>query len=348
MYRHIQEHHGVTFRQRGTSWQVNFYKDGKRMQRQRKTRQEALTCVLEELGVTVEQLKSDVGQKPMVIRGSLYRGYERACKAQWNEQEQRDWKKSRANAMCALNYFGHDADARDIDTQAVRDWAEYLREQGNSGSTINRKMTALRVILSYCIEDGVIQTLPSIKHNKEKNGRDFVIDPQLEARMVAYFMEKELPDYADFITLGIATGCRCGELLKMRWEWVDLGAKPALIVHQSISKNGKTRRVPLLPHAVSIMQRRQRLGLEAPFAHMTQAKVSWQWKCMKEALHMDKVKDFVPHIMRHTCASRLASRGVDPHSMMMWLGHGSLKMIERYSHLNPNHLQDVVKLMVAS
>ncbi|MCA2454304.1 MULTISPECIES: tyrosine-type recombinase/integrase [Vibrio] len=347
MYRHIQEHYGVTFRQRGTSWQVNFYKDGKRVQRQRKTQQEAVDCVLEELGINVAQLKKDKEQRPMLVLGSLYVGYQAACQNQWSETRQRDWKKSRANGMAALDYFGHEADARDIDKVAVQNWIQHLEERGNSTSTINRKLTALRVILTHCIDANVITHLPTIPFFKETNSREYVISPSLEQRMVDYFVEKGIPEYADFITVAIATGCRCGELLKMRWEWVDLAAN-ALIVHKSIAKNGKTRRVPLLPHAATIMARRKQQALATPFEGLTQAKLSWQWKCMKEALHMTKVKDFVPHIMRHTCASRLASRGVDPHSMMLWLGHGSLKMVERYAHLNPNHLQNVVKLMVAS
>ena len=58
----------------------------------------------------------------------------------------------------------------------------------------------------------------------------------------------------------------------------------------------------------------------------------------------------VPHVLRHTCASRLAQSGVDIKRIQEFLGHRTLSMTLRYAHLSPKHLDicadgEVLKLL---
>jgi site-specific recombinase XerD len=46
-------------------------------------------------------------------------------------------------------------------------------------------------------------------------------------------------------------------------------------------------------------------------------------------------------ILRHTYASHLVMKGVDIRTVQKLLGHHSIKMTEKYSHLVPDHLQSV-------
>jgi integrase len=59
---------------------------------------------------------------------------------------------------------------------------------------------------------------------------------------------------------------------------------------------------------------------------------------MKAHLKLTADKGFVPHCLRHTCASRLAQSGVDQYTVQNWLGHTTSKMTARYSWLAPTHL----------
>ena len=47
----------------------------------------------------------------------------------------------------------------------------------------------------------------------------------------------------------------------------------------------------------------------------------------------------MPHVLRHTCASRLAQNGVDIKRIQEFLGHRTLAMTMRYAHLAPKHLE---------
>ena len=57
------------------------------------------------------------------------------------------------------------------------------------------------------------------------------------------------------------------------------------------------------------------------------------------------ITDFRFHDLRHTYASHLAMRGVHIRALQELLGHKTLAMTQRYSHLAPEQLQNAVKLL---
>ena len=66
------------------------------------------------------------------------------------------------------------------------------------------------------------------------------------------------------------------------------------------------------------------------------------WKrYLKEA----KIENFHWHDLRHTFASRLAMKGINLYIVSKLLGHHSLDMTERYSHLAPDFLQNAVDVL---
>src|ERR1700758_5253591 len=60
------------------------------------------------------------------------------------------------------------------------------------------------------------------------------------------------------------------------------------------------------------------------------------------------IKNFRWHDLRHTFASRLRIKGTPLEDIADLLGHKSLTMTRRYSHLGPNKLHAVVSLLGTS
>ena len=54
------------------------------------------------------------------------------------------------------------------------------------------------------------------------------------------------------------------------------------------------------------------------------------------------------HTLRHSFASWLVQVGVPLYTVAKLMGHATLRMTERYSHLAPDHLQAAVKILEAS
>jgi site-specific recombinase XerD len=63
----------------------------------------------------------------------------------------------------------------------------------------------------------------------------------------------------------------------------------------------------------------------------------------EEAAHLEGVSW---HGLRHTWASRLTMKGVDPRTLQTLGGWRSLVIVERYSHLSPDHLRRAVEKLV--
>ena len=56
-----------------------------------------------------------------------------------------------------------------------------------------------------------------------------------------------------------------------------------------------------------------------------------------------EVADFRFHDLRHTAASRMVMAGVDLYTVKEILGHKTLAMTQRYSHLSPEHQRQAVE-----
>jgi integrase len=74
--------------------------------------------------------------------------------------------------------------------------------------------------------------------------------------------------------------------------------------------------------------------------HVGDIKHSFTSACKKAG-----ITDFRFHDLRHTYASHLAMRGVHIRALQELLGHKTLAMTQRYSHLAPEQLQNAVKLL---
>ena len=59
----------------------------------------------------------------------------------------------------------------------------------------------------------------------------------------------------------------------------------------------------------------------------------------------DRRQKVVFHTLRHTYASWLVMSGVDLYTVQRLMGHMSISMTERYSHLAPDHLRKAVSRM---
>ena len=146
------------------------------------------------------------------------------------------------------------------------------------------------------------------------------------------------------IILCIDTGLRMrSEALTLRWEHIDL-KRGLLTVAGAYAKSWELRTVALsdTAKAALVTLHAQRSG-EFVFT-LGKGKA---YKSMREAFDGARdragLTDITPHVLRHTFASRLVMAGVDLQTIMELGGWKSLAMVQRYSHLSPQHKAEAVK-----
>lgn len=140
------------------------------------------------------------------------------------------------------------------------------------------------------------------------------------------------------IRFALATGLRKGNILGLRWEQIDLGRRQ-LWVHPDDAKAGKAIGIPLNALAMSVLADCRGQHPEVVFAVDGRP---YRWIDHRTWLRVTAdagLSGMRFHDLRHTWASWLAQAGVDPQQLKTLGGWSTLAMVERYSHLNVEHLR---------
>lgn len=226
----------------------------------------------------------------------------------------------------------------DFDQAMLDQLIGILRERGNSNATINRKMAALSKLLRKAHKMGDIIGVPEFTRQKERAGRIRFLEQEEEQRLFAAIKQRCADSYrlAIFLT---DTGCRLGEAIGLTWN--DLQEKRVTFW---LTKSNRSRTVPMTKRARKVSQIAHE-RLKGPFSMLNQVRFRAVWNEAKLEVGLGTDDQVVPHILRHTCASRLVRGGIDIRRVQMWLGHQTLQMTMRYAHLATNDLDSCVRVL---
>lgn len=151
-----------------------------------------------------------------------------------------------------------------------------------------------------------------------------------------------LPHFGDHLTpavlVSMNTGMRRGELLALTWANVDLKGR-MLTIEGSSAKNRQTRHIPLNDEAADALTKWQAQAPESERAFPLASSFKTSWAAL---LTRAKITHFRWHDLRHHFASRLVQAAVPLNTVRELLGHGSIGMTLRYSHLAPDQRRAAV------
>jgi integrase len=153
------------------------------------------------------------------------------------------------------------------------------------------------------------------------------------------------------VVFALSTGGRKGEILGLTLDDVDL--KRGIAVFRN-TKNGETRVAPLVGHLKEILQA-QINWVKEKYKGMEE-KPSRRWlfpsrngqapidirKPWEKARDAAGLVDFRFHDLRHSTASYLAMSGASQLEIAEVLGHRTLQMVKRYSHLSESHVKGLI------
>ena len=185
--------------------------------------------------------------------------------------------------------------------------------------------------------------LRDIRKLREPRGRvRFLTEEERDALLVECKAHSET--LHTLVVMALSTGARKGELLGLRWPDVDM-KRGMLTFHQT--KNGERRAAPLTGLAHRLLAKHakvRRLDTVLLFPGLNGRPLVID-KMFREAAARAGIKDFRFHDLRHTAASALAMNGATIAEIAEVLGHKTLQMVKRYTHLTEGHTRDVVGRM---
>ena len=234
-------------------------------------------------------------------------------------------------------------ECRDLTYAVLEDYTARLWNDGLKPATINHRMGTLAVAFQMALKRNHIAHLPHFPRLRVDNVRLRYLTDAEEALLLG------LADgiMRNLIVVLLDTGCRLSEVT---------GCQPADVVEGSLrlieTKNGKSRAVPLTQRAAASLRwlhadekwRKITLRVSTSAVRKASAK-DWCVKQFTKIRNEAELPDVSLHTLRHTCASRLVQRGIDLYRVKAWLGHSTIAMTERYAHLAPDALADVVDVL---
>lgn len=235
-----------------------------------------------------------------------------------------------------------------------------------------RAKTLLSMMMDAAVRDGALASNPVRSTRAVKSARKdvHVLDiDDLESvrRGVWIWMTKKRPgprpsqDVPDVVDLMLATGCRIGEALAIRWSDVDLAAdRPTVTIAGTIKtlkgqgtfrkptpKNDASYRIVTLPQfAVDMLLRRQvEQSANKNDAVFSTRNGTWhqvgnmekRWRSIRREVGL---KDVTPHMFRKTVAT-LIDRLVDAEAAARLLGHSSSATTKQFYIERDRHAPDV-------
>ncbi|MGJ8526412.1 Tyrosine recombinase XerC [Halomonadaceae bacterium LMG 33818] len=215
----------------------------------------------------------------------------------------------------------------------AREMARDMRKAGLSESTVNNRLQVVKRVLSLAYIEWEWLDKPldgKIRKRNPKNERHVYLTIAEIARLLECFDDY----YAIERTItGLAaiTGLRQGELLKLEKSNISPGR---IVLRPDQTKNGRMRAIPVPDDAMPWL-------MELPF-QTTRDKLRWGFDKAREKAGMPHLHF---HDLRHSYASMLAQSGESLTTVRDILGHSSLAVTSRYTHLFDERLDAVQKAL---
>ena len=314
------EGHEVRFVPRGKSYQAVWYDGSQRVRKGTRTGD-----VERAINVIREVLKGTFVAPQMTL--------DQALNKIWNERWQHQAFKARWTYMKDAIAVVGNLPLCEIKRDHFVTLRDHWESLGASGATVNRKIATLMVILRTARDEWELNIqIPKLQPRQEKEGRKVALGNQ----EVTTLLEHARPPYDHVFRFLIETGIRVGEMCELEWCHFDLEGR-TVSVPGYISKNSKTRVIPLTVGMSQILDQIERLT-DRPWPSVTKARLRAEWTRCRILMGREDDPDFVPHCLRHTCATRLITNGVPTIQVKEWLGHAQIETTERYVHSTASNL----------
>ena len=246
----------------------------------------------------------------------------------------------------------------------LRTLQKNMEVKGLSPASIRYALHVVRIVFHFAMDEGyftginpalerskraISKNRTGIEYPQEDNKKERWLSRE-ESSLLMQELAKRSGEVHDIAMLALYAGLRFGEIAKLTWGNVDL-FKGEMRLRQT--KNGKDRTAFMTPDIQAMFVRR---GPGEPGKLVFPARgTDNKPHYMISHIYYDTVKKLFNagifdkrqwvnfHTLRHTFASWLVKDGTDIYQVKELLGHGDLKMTERYAHNKQEELKQAVK-----
>lgn len=228
-----------------------------------------------------------------------------------------------------------------------------LLEKNKSARTIQYVFSTVRVVWNHARKNRVIagdSPTRAVDKPKVENRRIRYLTIDEAQTLLDDLKSRDLATYR-MAAISLFMGLRAGEVFNLKWKSLDRENGLLWIMD---GKSGKSRAVYMPDQIQGLFKemtpgKPESLVFPGPDGQPLREISSYFRTAVKKLKFNEGITDrrerFSFHSLRHTAASFLIQNGVDLYTIKEILGHGSIALTERYSHLADHALKDAMKKM---
>jgi integrase/recombinase XerC len=236
----------------------------------------------------------------------------------------------------------------------IRSWLASLKDEGLTGKSINRKISALKSFFKYQLKTGEVKQSPMTR----------VIAPKNEKRLPSFVADKDIKTLFEHVAFPEGwqgsterllllvfyhTGMRLSELIQLKDSQVNAASHSLKI----LGKGNKERIVPVSPELMKVIKEYQQERAKQFEVDQAYLFLNEKGKPLAPRAVYTIVKKYLslvttvekrsPHVLRHSFATHLTNNGADLNAIKELLGHSSLAATQVYTHNSIEKLKNIYK-----
>lgn len=237
-------------------------------------------------------------------------------------------------------------------------WMEKISSNLSKIST-NDSLRLLQKIYSDAVKHELISANPIIQVQRYKvEEKEFQFFTFEEKSIFLNYIGEKHSDLLPMFLTTLSTGMRLGELQGLLWDCVDfttgqITIKRSFCNHtytlKEHTKSKKIRRVPMNSQLkMCILELKNSTPNNSLKEYVfPEGRLKYKRACVwfKQICKKSGLPQIRFHDLRHTFASHFMMAGGGIYDLQKILGHSSIEMTERYSHLSPGHLNGVTEML---
>lgn len=207
-------------------------------------------------------------------------------------------------------------------------------------ASLNRFIATISAIMNSCHIGGFIDNPPKFIRFKEGAGRTHWYSKEDVYLMCRYARERNDFALAELMLFALLTGCRQGEILRLRGWDIDWRTQHLLVggTPESRTKTNNFRKVELSDELMDMLKRRTdgyKPDVRLFDEWSNRLQVMRHFKHVRDKLMLEKsyiTKQHVFHTLRHSYGTLQIAAGTPVMKVKWAMGHSNVLTTERYVH----------------
>ena len=252
------------------------------------------------------------------------------------------------NHLAHLNPFFSGMTLDKIDTDLILQYVQHRRLEVCRPGTRNRELAMLSKAFNLARLWKWTKENPCqlVKREKEDNEIGRCLTDEEEEKLLAAckgFLNGQL---YEMVVVALNTGIREGEVLKMRWEKIDLFSKTFESYNE---KTNSWRTVAMNETVYDLLKEKAKVRSMSGYVFTTSADTPMDARNLLrdwyKALKLAGITGLRFHDLRHTVGTRLGRAGQDIHTIACILDHSQLSTTRRYVKHNAESMRRGLRIL---